>query len=102
MRKLGAVFPAGTLSAIEGVYENHNQMTSRREVARFLDMASNKWARRDRGVMSAIFRNIIANNGNFKPSTGVHPEIGVKLNKKRQVVAFRKHLRKKRKAKVSA
>jgi len=91
--KLVDVFNSSLLREIEDVYERF-YMTSASDFEPWIEIArdSNGWDRgdKDRQVMAAILRNIIANNGNFKPSSGIHREVSVKLNAKRKVVVVRK------------
>lgn len=106
--KLADVFGNLLLKEIEDVYEcfwmsSVHHLKPWRDAAFGID--GHDRIDRDHQVMAAILRNIIANKGNFKPSTGIHREISVKLNAKRKVVVVNKKtarnkLRARRKAKV--
>lgn len=90
--QLSSVFTEDLLEAAEAVYEWTNSATSNPALVEFEAAAApnlNPGETRDRAVLSAIYRNIVANNGDFRPATGIHPEIRVKLVKGK-VKVFRK------------
>ena len=107
-RQMASIFPKSTLAIIEAVYEHTSPAFNVPLFEQFIQTACNAnelsmlHGGRDDLVMAAIFRNIIANKGNFKPETGVHSEISVKIGKSGKVVVVRKPARKRRTSKLVA
>lgn len=91
-RKLEDVFPQSFLSGVEDLYEQ--RWSEQRQVhgqfeyqATCVDDLARTHSR-DFVVMAAIFRNIVANNGDFDPTTGLHREIVVENRKGRVTVIY--------------